>query len=172
MRWLLSVALVTACALPARPGPAPARQGVKATPLEALGKLLREAGSGLLPGFNTWQRVTAWKAEGCRVEYVITDEGRAPDGGPPVDVKRHTHSKFTLDLGDVDPQAVEARPRRDGRGGTLSYRTTGERPSVRFEPGDGRPGGLQARGWLPLKDGESLTRAAELLKRAAAGCQK
>ena len=78
MRWLLSVALVTACALPARPGPAPARQGEGAPPaaaLEALGKLLREDGSGLLPGFDTWQRVTSWKAEGCRVEYVITDEG-------------------------------------------------------------------------------------------------
>ena len=143
--------------------------------LQALEALLRQKGYARLPGFNTWQRLTSWKAEGCRVTYVITDEGVNTEKlgrEPSVDVSKHSRFQFTLDLGDLDPRLVRVGPYRDSEGGSVSYATEGERKLVKFEArylggaADWRP-----RGWLVMKDARGLSEGAALLRRAAEICR-
>ena len=145
--------------------------------LQSLEKLVRQKGFGRQPGSRGWQRVTSWKSEGCRVSYVITDEGvsadKLGDAASSADLSQHRRFTFGFDLSDLDPRRVEAQPYRGLEGGSVSYRTEGERNLVRFEAEylHGRAD-MKAGGWLVLKDREGLDEAASLLRRAVEICRR
>jgi len=186
MKRLLSLALCAVClsSLPARAGfpvrqpgevIVPVKESDLASVLQSLEKVLRQKGYVRLPGFKTWQRLTSWKAEGCQVSYVITDEGVNTDGlggEPTVDVGRHSRIQFRLDLGDLDPQLVEVNQYKSAEGGSVSYRTEGEKKLIKFEARHLSAADWRSRGWLVLKDKESLNEVAALLKQAVGMCRK
>lgn len=141
--------------------------------LGALEKTLRRDSYVFVGG--SWHRLTSWKTEGCRLTYVITDEGvdvRRLGTQPSVDVKKHTRTKFEFDLSALDPDAVRVGLRRDAASGTLFYRAQGGQNLIRYEsdyPKRVRQGSL---GWFYLKDRASLEQGAAMLRQAIAACRR
>lgn len=144
-----------------------------ASVLRLLEKTLRRDSYVFVGG--SWHRLTSWKARGCELTYVITDEGvdvRRLDRSPSMDVKRHRHEKFELDLSRLDPDGVKANRHRDAEGGTIFYRTHDWQKHIRYELDYPKRAEQWPIGWFYLKDRESLNHAASMLREAIAICRR
>jgi hypothetical protein len=194
---LLFSALITLCLSPAtagakvvdrRSGSAAVAQNRDAELAGVLGlleKTLRRNGYVFVGG--SWQRLTSWQSEGCRLTYVITDEGidvrrleqqpsydhqSSRDQQSSVDLKKHSHAKFEFDLAGLDPESVQVRPHRNSAGGTIYYRAQGGKKQIRYELDYPKRAERWPVGWFHLKDQESLNQAAGMLREAIAICRR